>query len=67
MKGDNMRYINNEVKEKYIDYSISILNRLKAIKKRRQYLHEDYDKIHYGHLGDLIRIDKDLSDILNYL
>ena len=65
-----IKYQNEEVKEKYIDYNISILNKLNQIKDEMKKLHS-YDKqigkINYACVGDLVRIDEDLAEILNYL
>ena len=38
-----IKYTNDEVKEKYIDYSISILNKLNQIKDEMKKIH-NYDK-----------------------
>ncbi len=62
-----VKYINTEVKEKYIDYSIDILVKLDAIKKHMKTIHAKDSSINYGHIGDLARIDCDLAEILNYL
>jgi len=64
---ESVKYINADVKQTYIDYSIDILVKLQTIKNHMKEIHKDASVINHGHIGDLARIDCDLIDIINYL
>jgi len=65
-----IEYLNDDVKDTYINYSVSILNKLDTIRERMKTIHANDKRIrtiNYAHIGDLARIDCDLGEIIDYL